>query len=354
MLTRVVAKPCMLLEAVELLYAFINEIPAQKLTADSPYCISNWDMQQLMNDCCAGLSRQDAMLRHYFALVDLQDDSGNQTCLARNIAYNTLDFSCQTLDESLRSLYAGWRKLKGSGQRPQGISEFGIAYGKPQESGYAPLARDIDALLVPADYRQKLLEAFCGFDDTLHELEQLLAPVAAKLEPHLQPWIAQTEPLVRLWEDYLAQPDLPVRLQRRWQLSIENDYHTISMCLRYLDASHSAGQMNEEEHTVTFHMGIGRPAFPEEKQEIAAWEYKALRLLGSPARMRMLQATRNRPMSTREIAQELELHLGAVGRDVSSLFDAQLLIIEHSGGKSRYRTNMEALEAIGKHLISLK
>ena len=354
MVTSIELRPCMILETVELLRAFVNEIPAQELTSDGVYCIPNWDVQQIMNDCCAGLSRQDPMLQHYFAQVPVQDESGTHTCLARNIVYNTLDFSCRTVEESAQSLRRGWRELKNSGQRPQGISDFSMGYGNPQDPGYAPLARDIDRLLVPPDYRQKLLEAFAGFDDTVEELVGLLAPIARKLEPHLTPWVEQAAPLVKLWEDYLSQPDLPERLQKRWQLGVENDYHTIHMCLRYLDASHSAGQMMEENCTVTFHMGVGRPVFPEEKQELGAWEYKALRLLGSPARIRMLQATMDKPMSTREIAQELGMHLGAAGRDVSSLFDARLLIVEHSGGKSRYRANTASLETIGKHLISLK
>lgn len=36
---RIEREPCMLYETVELLYAFVNDIPAERLTAEGTYCI---------------------------------------------------------------------------------------------------------------------------------------------------------------------------------------------------------------------------------------------------------------------------------------------------------------------------
>ena len=35
---RIEREPCMLYETVELLYAFVNDIPAERLTAEGTYC----------------------------------------------------------------------------------------------------------------------------------------------------------------------------------------------------------------------------------------------------------------------------------------------------------------------------
>lgn len=59
-------------------------------------------------------------------------------------------------------------------------------------------------------------------------------------------------------------------------------------------------------------------------------------------------------MSTREMARELGLHLGTVGRDVSSLMDARLLLVELNEGRSRYRVNPAALDILANHLLALK
>ena len=55
-----------------------------------------------------------------------------------------------------------------------------------------------------------------------------------------------------------------------------------------------------------------------------------------------------------EMAQQLDLHLGAVGRDVKSLFDARLLLLESVQGRNRYKTNFASIETIMQHLKSLQ
>ena len=68
----------------------------------------------------------------------------------------------------------------------------------------------------------------------------------------------------------------------------------------------------------------------------------------------MISALRERPMTTREMARELGLHLGTVGRDVSSLLDARLLLVELNDGHMRYRVNPTALDILAARLLALK
>ncbi len=89
-----------------------------------------------------------------------------------------------------------------------------------------------------------------------------------------------------------------------------------------------------------FFTGVAQETERKEPLDFEDWEYHALRLLGSPARMRMLQAMAEKPMSSREMAQQLDLHLGAVGRDVKSLFDARLLLLESVQGETATRQTL--------------
>ena len=57
-------------------------------------------------------------------------------------------------------------------------------------------------------------------------------------------------------------------------------------------------------------MGVAVQMEKTESANFEPWEFQALRLLGSEARMRMLWAMLDRPMSARELSQRLELHLG--------------------------------------------
>lgn len=52
-------EPCILYETVELLYAYINGISADRLTMDRVYCIPAPEIARLMGAACAGVDRQD-------------------------------------------------------------------------------------------------------------------------------------------------------------------------------------------------------------------------------------------------------------------------------------------------------
>lgn len=344
---------CMILETVELLYAFVNHIPAQELTGDGPYCIPGWNLQQIMNDCCSGLSAQESILQYYFGRVPIQDESDKSTCLARNVAYDTLHFSCKTLEEAGEALRQSWRITRSQRLRPCRISEYGMVYSAPQESEYTPIASYMERLPVPPAYQQKLLETFAGYDNSVDELIALIAPVARKLEQHLSPWMEQAAPLIEQWQECLYRPDIREYIQKRFRVSAESEYDTVSTCLHFLNSDRFMGHV-EDDRSLRLYVGVGLPIYPEEKQELEAWEYKALRLLGSPARVRMFQATIDNPMTSREIAQALDMHLGAVSRDVANLFDAKLLMMMNTGGKNRFYANVDAFDELLKHMASLR
>ena len=93
------AKPYMLYEAVELLYAYVNEIPAGSLTQEGEYCLTEEAVQQMMDVACAGVSRDDPAVRYYFGRHIISEEPQRATCMARNLAYNTMTPSKGNMDE---------------------------------------------------------------------------------------------------------------------------------------------------------------------------------------------------------------------------------------------------------------
>lgn len=348
-----VTTPCLILETVELLYAYVNHIPSQKLTGDGPYCIPGWTLQQIIHDCCSGLADKKSILNYYFGRVSIQDETEKSTCLARNIVYDTLDFSNRTLEESRQALHRSWQVTRAKHLRPYRIGEFGMAYSVPQETEYTPLAAYMEQLPVPTAYQVKLLESFSGYEHAVDELVELIAPVAAKLEQHLQPWAEHAAPLIEQWSQCLRRDDARDFIQKRFRLNVEQVCDTVSICLRFFNSDRHMWCV-ENNGSLQIYMGVGVPVYPEERDEMDAWEYRAVRLLGSPARVRMFQAMAEKPMTSREIAQQLDMHLGAVSRDVASMFDAKLLTMVPNDGKIRYCANLEAYDIILKHLTALK
>lgn len=112
--------------------------------------------------------------------------------------------------------------------------------------------------------------------------------------------------------------------------------------------------MNSDDSTMKLMIGAaaGVPWLLE-SAELMDWEFQALRLLGNPLRFKMLNALRKKPMSSREMAKELGLHLGSVTRDVNSMEEVCLLNSQRNGSRRRYNVNYAAIRTLAKHLLAI-
>ncbi len=351
----VTAQPHMLYETVELLYAYVNGIPARVLTQSGPYCLPVDAVQNMLELACADVSRDDPEMQYYFGKYLLSQEPERATCIARNLAYNIMDVSTGTIAGDCEQLRSSRERQLCNRERCTAIDEYRLLYMESGDGGFIPLAQDIAKLGLRPEYSQMLLEQFSGFDQAITRLETLLTPVATKLKPLLLPWVEQAQPLAEAWRDYYQQPDFAEKWRKRVRCSEEErPLEAIRVQLRYLHPKAGPGSLHEWEQTAFLHTGVAVSVEQRETESFESWEFQALRLLGSEARMRMLRAMLDKPMSARGLAQMLDLHLGVVGRDIGNLFNAKLLTIEVVNGRGRYRTNRESLAILAKHLSQLE
>lgn len=349
------AAPCMYLETVELLYAWYNHIPAQSICGRGEYCIPPEEYERIRDLVCGEINPEDPELEYFFRAESLRDSSGNQTCIARTLAYSSQNVQLSGLEEYAAALKEGWRRLRENRMYCTTMDLFSFDYDVlPEGEAPRPLKEEFRSLLVSPAYRDRLAEIFGNLDASVARLTALLTPVARRLEPELLPWAAQTEPLLDRWDQYWHSPDLEEKLQKQWSLTQIQECRRVFIGLRYLQSRQAPGLLIELFGTAYFHIGVGTPDSVRLGESMEDWEYKALRLLGSPARVRMLQALRDRAYSSRELARALDLNLGAVCRDMSSMFDARLLTISSEEGHIRYRTSAFALETLSRRLLALR
>lgn len=351
----VTAQPHMLYETVELLYAYVNGIPARVLTQNGLYCLPVDAVQNMLEQACAEVSRDDPAMQYYFGKYLLSQEPERATCIARNLAYNVMYVSTGTIAGDCEQLRRLRKHQLCSQERCTAIDEYRLLYMESGDGGFVPLAQDIAKLGLGPEYSQMLLEQFAGFDQAITHLESLLTPVAAKLQPLLQPWVEQAQPLAEAWLDYYQKPDFEENWRKRVRFSEEeHPLKAIRVQLRYLHPKSGPGSLCEWEQTAFMHTGVAVSVEGGETESFERWEFQALRLLGSEARMRMLRAMLDKPMSARGLSQMLDLHLGVVSRDIGNLFNAKLLTVEVVDGHGRYRTNRESLAVLAKHLNQLE
>ena len=125
------------------------------------------------------------------------------------------------------------------------------------------------------------------------------------------------------------------------------------MRFRYFFSDMALGRIWSKDGTILFHLGVGKEPEPRRAEpcSMADEEFEALRLMGNPARARMLQAMMYRTMTIQELSKALGLNPGSVHRDLNSLFCAKLLVLEAVRGKTGYRTDYEKIKALTERFL---
>ena len=349
----VTAKPHLILETTELLYAYVNDIPPQELTHQGAYCLPVEAVREILETACADVSKTDAALRYYFGKQVLFEDPMQTTCIARNLLYNIQTISAGPIAADFETLRQVWMEQTALRWRLTGINKYTLSYGDPDNDQYVPIAYDVGKLGVSPEYGQMLLEQLSGCTAAIDRLEKIITPVALKLQPLLEPWAERAEPLARAWEEYYRLPDAESQLRQRIRYTLSGKLKALHVQLRYLGPRVGPGNVWTGKDCIYLHTGVAITVEKPTGRRFDALEFQALRLLGSESRMQMLRVMLDKPMSSRELAKALNLHLGVVTRDISNLYDVGLLIQESTSRHCRYRTNMETLQTIIRHLTEL-
>ena len=107
-------EPCLILEATELLYVFVNQLSPRMLTADGPYCIPPAEVSAMIEEICGSLSPEEPTLRYYFQKYQLLEQAGD-TCLARLMVFSFVNLNESDPDRSFQALCDTWDRLRQGG-----------------------------------------------------------------------------------------------------------------------------------------------------------------------------------------------------------------------------------------------
>ena len=174
---QVYRKPCMLLETVELVYSYVNQVPAEQLTESGEYCIPAREIPSIREAVCGPLDLENEELQFYFKGVPVDGKEQHLSCLACCMVYSTLNLGCSSVEETVRFLKNGWF-LKERPFRVCGINGIGLDLTAADTGEFTTLAREIARLPVPQAYQLQLVEVFSDFTWHLDRLMAYLRPAA--------------------------------------------------------------------------------------------------------------------------------------------------------------------------------
>lgn len=346
-------KPCLILEAAELVYAVVNRIPATRLTEKSPYCIPVDAVRQILQDVCRDLDAEDPELRFFFGGFPLGEDKNKEdrlACVARCMIGVPEPIGCYSVEEA-RAVMRQSIFAKGCRVHILGIGVGGISAVDVEQ--YTNLGQEFGKMPIPDDYRIRLVEAFSAYNRHADRLCDILTPIAERLKPALEPWVRNAAPLMEQWRQVLFTDQGQKMLLKRCNV-IPEELDRIQIGLRYFSPAKGHGNYDVDGRTIQLHVGVAvapsRTKDPEDNR-LAENEYATLRLLANPDRLAMLRAMTKKAMSTQELAQELGLNAGSVFRDLNNLYNAGVLNLDVAAGRNYYTTNLQWIDRLTSHLM---
>ena len=346
-------KPCLLLEAAELVCAVVNNIPAEKLTVPDTYAIPPEAVRTIQEAACAGLSPEDRQLQFYFRGFPLFGVAERLFCLGCCLLYTSVEVSCNGVDDMAQALCDGWTRRRREDYRIDGIYPFSLRINVVNGREFTALSDEIAPLPVPQSYKMQLVEVFSAFDYHVSRVAELLRPVADALEVLLAPWVERATPLMNQWERFFREHGVNEFLLRRAQLKF-GQVKTLQIAFRYFAPDPSPLYFDEKTGCVSIHMGMSIRPDPNDRGAVPTLDdldHSALRLLANPDRVEMLRLMMNRPMGVPELSKRLQLNSGSVFRDVNSMYNAKLLLFQPENGKNLYCTNLSAVVRITSNLV---
>lgn len=348
-------RPALLYETVELLRAYVNQIPSAQLTMEGAYCIPPKAVAYIQQEACKGLDPQEPLLNRFFVRRAILGAENQFTSLASCMVYSLITLEPLDLHGQIQALCRGWASVRRKPLLMKGINRFALDL-EPAADSSATLATELKKLPIEEDFVLTLLEAFSDYDYQMAQLEQLIAPVADRLALLLAPYVEKAEALAETWEEFFQEQPVEAFIEKRMGTKLEQPLEKTTFVLRYLDSRYSPGRIapGANQNQMTTHLGVGtvptlQPSY--ETTGLNAREVEALRLMGDQGRSEIIQLLMGRSMSMQEVALTLDMNRGTAFRNLNNLTNAELLTKEIQGERYFYRTNFAYIQAIFQHFL---
>lgn len=348
------SEPSYLLEAVELVYTYVNKAPVEQLVTTGEYCIPLEETWRILYQVCEGLDPSDEEVLFFFRGTPVNGESWRMSFVASCLVYSFMQLGYKDLDENIDALIRTWRDRP----RPlsiRGINPNCIDFETSSLKHFTPLSGELAALAIPTAYQLQLVDALSNYEFYLRRLGEILRPVIEKLKPLMAPWVCRAAPRLAQWQQLLGSDQAEDFLFRRAMIRC-GEIQSLEIALRYFPAYRGYLQFYEPENVVCMLLAVGMSVGVEQKQTtepLAEWESAALRLLASPDRIAMLNAMMRSPMTGHDLIRKLELNSGSVSRDLHSMLDAHLVIKEADSGRQLYRTNYPVVKKLMRRVCHL-
>ena len=359
---KIIAQTSIMMETVEMLYKYVNNLTVDNIKRDfflrygeqlSPQDRQfNEELFQalgtILEEGTQGIDRGDARLQYFFQ--DLLGDRDHEwACLAKIMLYSFYEGEEFSLDESLsecRRRYAGFAKDGFSHFKIIGIDKAGLNYIPISGDQPEPLYRQLESFELPGGCKWEIYQSIMEYDSLMGQLEDLIRPVALRLEKILLRYDNLLQQTVRYWEEYFSSHSF-------WDCKAQ-------MMGVETDAEDSPG---DEEVVWFWWMGFGQLHFyqspgrqalnigilvragttPKSAGYAQENVLNILKFLSDKSKFGIIRKLSEHSYYGLELANEMGLTSGTISKHLGALFSYGLLNLQRVNNRVYYRTDVSAV-----------
>ncbi len=352
-------KPYLLYETVAMVNAYVNNESisfhrdrmnrGNKEKPDGIWHRRLTRLQEIMDECCYDLNREDPVVQHYFRRIETEN-SGTYAYLALGLTQAFMLYQSHNLDEEVRALKAYWSRLRDEGFI---LMEFGGGGLKirPLDSGEEnrPLHTQIYDLDYPPELRLELLTAYLSYDRELDALAELLRPYARRLQTHYaqEPWLMDST--VAYWQEQFR----TITPEEFFQKGLKLDEALREMaerrvCFSLMGCGQVAVELRESDRETghgLFIMGCAAMVnFGIMDSNISMDQILSkIRSISDRNKFEILRRLSRQESYCQKLADELDCHTGNISRNLTTLWKDGFLIRREGENRVYYETDAEEL-----------
>lgn len=372
MLVRMMREPAILYEAFGMVSGYYKNISylsiAERLTERFGKMLSQSQIDELkanalaadrfMKTACADFDRSAEDVKFFFEPFET-GDANEVNCIARVLLFSMMGLEPADFDAAVNETKRRWTQAKREGLEVFGFTGYGmsvaLAGGRKMPSLFEQIYR--------TDYPHKAkMDAFLA----LNEHEKYIDKLAGILRVYAK----------RLEDGPAELKEVYSRIADRWERELADmPSEEIFELARIAPETGNTRPANAAVSLFIFNeigtgfdrvpggadelstMYLGAAVYPEYAGAFAQLRAEhiaeAMKALGDPVKIAMLQRLRREPDYCLNIANEMSLNAGNVSRHLAALYENGLIVRQRRSGRTYYSTDMEAIASTFSSFIAL-
>lgn len=356
------ADPSIFKETIEMVSRFVNNHPienskreffqkfANQMTdADRQYYETIFQTLELITEeGTQGLNPRDPKLVSYFREFQVEG-SQQRISLAKILLYSFYEgdgFSFREGLEECRRRHKHFSRDDYSHYRIIDIDAGGLNWTDLDGDEPIPLFRQLDSFELSSGDKWEICRGLYSYDEALTELEDLLSPIAQRMEQILARHRDTLEQTAAYWREYFREHSFRdfktdiLGVQRETEPEDDRE-RTVWFWLMGFGEIHC--YQTDGREALVIGVMVRRDNMPKSIGYVQGNLQSILKLLGDKSKFDLLRRMTGRRCYGQELANEMGLTCGTISKHLNTLFSSGLLTVQRVNNRVYYQTDEAAV-----------